>query len=104
MSDAVKRLLEVKNLTVSFRTEELKVTAVRDVNFHIDEGEILGLVGESGSGKSVTGMSMLRLIHCPPGEIESGSARFKDRDLLSLPIKELRKVRGREIGIIFRNR
>ena len=101
MSDAVKRLLEVKNLTVSFRTEELKVTAVRDVNFHIDEGEILGLVGESGSGKSVTGMSMLRLIHCPPGEIESGSARFKDRDLLSLPIKELRKVRGREIGIIF---
>ena len=101
MSDAVKRLLEVKNLTVSFRTEELKVTAVRDVSFHIDEGEILGLVGESGSGKSVTGMSMLRLIHCPPGEIESGSARFKDRDLLSLPIKELRKVRGGEIGIIF---
>jgi peptide/nickel transport system ATP-binding protein len=101
MPDTADKLLSVNDLTVTFRTEDTVVTAVSNVGFHIDEGEILGLVGESGSGKSVTGMSLLRLIPTPPGKIESGSAMFGGRDLLRLTGNELRRVRGREIGIIF---
>ena len=101
MPNATQNLLSVDNLSVTFQTEASTVTAVRNVSFDINEGEILGLVGESGSGKSVTGMSLLRLIPTPPGRIESGSVRLGDRDLLHLPIDELRQVRGKEIGIIF---
>ena len=70
------------------------------VSFHIGEGETLGLVGESGCGKSITAMSILRLI-APPGRIAGGSVRYRGRDLLPLPEPEIRKVRGKEIAIIF---
>ncbi|MBH66973.1 MAG: microcin ABC transporter ATP-binding protein, partial [Rhodospirillaceae bacterium] len=101
MLNTKKPLLSVKNLTVTFETEEKTITAVRNVSFELSEGEILGLVGESGSGKSVTGMSLLRLIPTPPGKIESGSVFFNECNLLNLPIKELRRIRGKDIGIIF---
>jgi len=94
-------LLTVENLTVSFQTDEGRLTAVDGVSFHIQRGEVLGLVGESGCGKSVTAHSLVRLIPSPPGRIESGAVRFGGRDLLAMPIGELRKIRGRAISMIF---
>lgn len=94
-------LLKVEDLAVSFTTDEGLVRAVDGVSFEVMPGEILGIVGESGCGKSVTAMSLLRLIPQPPGRIERGHAWFGGRDLLTLPLPELRKVRGREISMIF---
>lgn len=94
-------LLDIKNLTVSFRTEHGRVLATDNVSLHIDKGETVGLVGESGSGKSVTAMSILRLIPSPPGVIESGEAHFEGQDLLKLSLRDLRNVRGSGIAVIF---
>lgn len=94
-------LLRVKDLVVSFKTDEGNLRAVDHVSFDVMPGEILGIVGESGCGKSVTAMSLLRLIPQPPGRIESGSAWFGGRDLLAMPVSELRNIRGREISMIF---
>ena len=93
-------LLEVKNLKTSFHLEEGIVRAVDDVSFTINEGETLGLVGESGCGKSVTSLSVMRLVS-PPGRIEGGHMLFKGRDLVKLPEKDMRKIRGNEISMIF---
>jgi len=95
------KLLSVRDLSVAFETDGETVVAVDRLSFDLEEGEILGIVGESGSGKSVTGMSLLRLIPQRIGRISNGSAEFKGRDLLSMPIRELIALRGREIGIIF---
>ncbi len=94
-------MLSVEDLGVEFAVEQNAVQAVRGISFEIGRGEIVGLVGESGSGKSVTGMSLLGLIPMPPGRIVSGRARFNGRDLLRLSPDERRRVRGREIGVIF---
>jgi oligopeptide/dipeptide ABC transporter ATP-binding protein len=75
--------------------------AVSGVSFEIRRGEVLGIVGESGSGKSVAALSLVRLIPDPPGRIAAGEVWFGGRDLLKLPIEEVRKVRGREIAMIF---
>ncbi|MBU4199677.1 MAG: ABC transporter ATP-binding protein [Verrucomicrobia bacterium] len=96
-------LLKVENLTVSFQADEGRLQAVDGVSFHINRGEVLGLVGESGCGKSVTAHSLVRLIPSPPGRIEAGSVRFDGRDLLALPIEELRQIRGRAISMIFQD-
>lgn len=96
-------LLEVNNLSVWFHTRNGIVKAVNDLSFSVDSGETLAIVGESGSGKSVCCYSLLGLIPCPPGRIESGSAQFDDQDLLTLPIKELRKIRGQQIATIFQD-
>jgi oligopeptide/dipeptide ABC transporter ATP-binding protein len=93
-------LLEVADLRVEFRTPEGTAHAVNGVSFHIDEGETLGLVGESGCGKTLTALSILRLI-TPPGRISSGRILFRGRDLLTLTEPEIRRVRGREIALIF---
>ena len=71
------------------------------MSFNIDKGETVGIVGESGCGKSVTAMSILRLIPQPPGRIVGGEIRFKGRDLATMPMDQLRKVRGNEISVIF---
>jgi oligopeptide/dipeptide ABC transporter ATP-binding protein len=95
-------LLDVGNLVTVFRTDAGVASAVDGVSFAIGEGATLGLVGESGCGKSVTSLSILRLLPQPPGEIVSGSSvRFRDRELLSLPEREMRKVRGNDIAMIF---
>ena len=77
------------------------VRAVEDVSFEIFPGEILSLVGESGCGKSVTGLSLLRLISIPPGKIVSGELLFDGRDLMELEEKEMERVRGNDISMIF---
>ena len=94
-------LLEVKELTVQFDTEAGPLTAVNNVSFTVNEGEVLGVVGESGCGKSVTAMSILRLIPRPPGRFVNGEILFKGQDLLSVPLNELRHIRGQHISMIF---
>jgi len=94
-------LLEISNLTTSFKTEDGLVQAVRQVDLHIDKGETLALVGESGCGKSVTALSVMRLITTPPGKIESGRILFEGQDLLDLPSKKMQEIRGNDISMIF---
>ncbi|MEN3309832.1 MAG: peptide/nickel transport system ATP-binding protein, partial [Micromonosporaceae bacterium] len=95
-------LLEVSDLRVVFRTRQGSVAAVDGLSFSVAPGEVLGVVGESGSGKSVSMMSLLKLVRGPNVEI-SGSARFGGRDLLALGDNELRRIRGREIAMIFQD-
>jgi peptide/nickel transport system ATP-binding protein len=99
-------LLEIKNLTTEFRTEDEIVKAVNDISFILHRGETIGIVGESGSGKSVTSLSVMRLIPDPPGRITSGEMIFHTKsndvvDLAKLSEKEMRKYRGNEIAMIF---
>lgn len=96
-------LLEVNDLKTWFHTRDGVVKAVDGVSFDVEAGETVGIVGESGSGKSVTCYSLLQLIPRPPGRIEGGSAKFGDLDLLSLREDEIRKVRGKRIGLIFQD-
>ncbi|MDX1809639.1 MAG: ABC transporter ATP-binding protein [Sulfurospirillaceae bacterium] len=93
-------LLEVKNLTTKFYSDQDVNTAVDDVSFEIEEGKTVCIVGESGSGKSITSLSILRLID-KPGRIEGGEIIFKGVDLLKQDIKDMRKIRGKEIAMIF---
>src|SRR5215469_16811416 len=95
-------LLQVRDLKVSFRTEDGLVKAVDGVSFSVAEGETLGIVGESGSGKSVTMMSVMRLIIDPNARFD-GEVIYKGRDLMSLNQAELRQVRGSEIAMIFQD-
>jgi oligopeptide/dipeptide ABC transporter ATP-binding protein len=94
-------LLQIRGLRTHFFTEAGVAKAVDGVDLDIMPGEVLGLVGESGSGKSVTALSILRLVPDPPGRIVGGEIRFGGRDLLALPWEEIRKVRGRDISMIF---
>lgn len=94
-------LLEIKDLSVAFRVEGKYVTAVDSVSLEVRKGEILGLVGESGSGKSVTCRSIMRLIPDPPGRIQKGKVIFKGKDILEMSKKEMYKVRGNKISMIF---
>ncbi len=96
-----KPLLEIRDLTIHFFTDEGVVRAVENVSFEIYPGEILGLVGESGCGKTVTGLSLLRLISIPPGRIVNGDILFNGRSLPNLEEKEMEKVRGNDIAMIF---
>jgi oligopeptide/dipeptide ABC transporter ATP-binding protein len=94
-------LLEVKNLTVQFRLRLGILTAVNDVSFTIGEKETLGIVGETGCGKSATGLSILRLISSPPGTIPGGEILFEGDDLLKKSEREMEKIRGNKISMIF---
>jgi oligopeptide transport system ATP-binding protein len=98
-----KPILEVKDLKTHFFTEAGTVKAVDGVSFQLKKGETLGIVGESGSGKSITAMSIMRLIPSPPGRIVGGEIIFKDRDLTKTPEKEMQKIRGNEIAMIFQD-
>lgn len=97
------QLLQVENLVTKFYTEEGIVHAVNGISFDLSEGESVAIVGESGSGKSVSVKSILRLIPIPPGRIEEGRVYYRDTDLLSLSDADIRKVRGREITMIFQD-
>ena len=96
-------VLTIEDLKVRFWTDDGVVNAVDGVSYFVNPGETLGVVGESGSGKSVTVMSILGLIPQPPGKIESGRAMFKGQDLLLASKEELRRIRGKEIAMIFQD-
>jgi peptide/nickel transport system ATP-binding protein len=94
-------LLEIKDLNVAFDTERGQIRPVRDVSLTIYPGQTVAVVGESGCGKSVTAMSILRLIPQPPGKVLGGQVMLDGRDLLKLPEHEMRRVRGKDIAMIF---
>ena len=98
----MSRLLEVKNLTTNFHIGVGCVQAVRNVSFHLDAGESLGIVGESGSGKSVTMMSIMGLLP-DYADVTADSIRFNEREMTKMSVGEFRKVRGNEIGMIFQD-
>ena len=94
-------LIQIRNLSVAFDTDDGSLTAVDDLSLDLRRGEALGLVGESGCGKSVTALALMRLIPAPPGRIASGTIAFDGVDLLALPPAEMRARRGRRMAMIF---
>jgi oligopeptide/dipeptide ABC transporter ATP-binding protein len=96
-------ILEIRDLTVEFSTEDGIVHAVTGVSYDLNPGEVLGIVGESGSGKSVSMLTVLGLTPMPPGRIAAGEALYKGKDLLEMPKKELRDLRGGELAMIFQD-
>ena len=95
-------MLEVRHLRVEFPSRRGTLRALDDVSFAIAPGEVLGVVGESGAGKSITGLSIIGLLE-PPGRIAAGEVRLEGRRIDNLPQEELRKLRGRKIGVIFQD-
>ena len=102
MSDTDK-LLEVKDLHVSFKTYAGEVKAVRGINFEVGKGECVGIVGESGCGKSVTSQSIMQLLKTPPALYKQGSILFEGEDLLKKTEKEMQSIRGNSISMIFQD-
>ncbi len=98
-----KHVLEVKNLKISYYIPDGEVQALRGVSFHLFRGETLGIVGESGSGKSVTALSIMGLIPSPPGSAVSGSINYDGKELTCKPEKQMQKLRGKEISMIFQD-
>ena len=98
-----ENLLEVQDLKLYFKVKAGRVRAVDGVSFAVRPGEKVGVVGESGCGKSVTALSIMRLIPQPPGEYAGGSVLFEDQDLIDMPEREMRTIRGGKIGMIFQD-
>ena len=98
-----EKILEVRNLTTSFKTERGVMNAVQGVSFHVDKGEVLGLVGESGCGKSVTSQSIMRLYDEKRLALYQGEILFDGVDLLTLPEKKMQAVRGKDIAMVFQD-
>lgn len=103
MYDMKKKVLEVKDLRINFKTYAGVVQAVRGVNFELYEGETLAIVGESGSGKSVTSNALMKLIPQPPGIYAGGEILFGGKNLVQLTDREMAKVRGNDIAMIFQD-
>ncbi|HET7669929.1 MAG TPA: ABC transporter ATP-binding protein, partial [Burkholderiales bacterium] len=94
--------MAVRGLTVQFPTRRGVLTAVDSISFSIAPGEVLGVVGESGAGKSITGLAVIRLLE-PPGRVAAGEVHLEGRRIDNLPHDEMRKIRGRRIGVIFQD-
>ena len=94
-------LLEVKNLSIHFHLKRGTLAAAQNISFSLQESETFGIVGETGCGKTVTSLSILRLIPSPPGEIASGEILFEGEDLLKKSAREMEKIRGRKISMVF---
>ena len=94
-------LLDVQGLTTAFMTGRGEITAIEDVSFSLKEGEILGIVGESGSGKSVTALTIMGLLPTPPARIAAGKVLFQGQELTKLSSRELQRIRGPGIAMIF---
>jgi peptide/nickel transport system ATP-binding protein len=96
-------VLEIKDLEVEFRSDDVVVHAVNGINLVMKEGETLGLVGETGAGKTTIARTILGILSKPQGEVKQGEIVFEGRDLLRLPEKEMRKIRGEKIAMIFQD-
>ncbi len=96
-------LLEIKNLTIKYLTDDGTVHAVTDVNLSLKEGETLGLVGETGAGKTTTALGIIRLVPDPPGKIMGGEILFNGTDLLKVSEREMRQRRGKDVSMIFQD-
>lgn len=95
-----RKLLEVQDLKIAFRSLDTTITAVSGVSFHVNEGETLGIVGESGCGKSITSLAMMRLLPQATSQI-GGSVKFDGQELLTLPEQKMFDIRGRQISMVF---
>lgn len=98
-----KHLLEIKDLHVQYRVEDETVYAVNGIRLKINEGETLGLVGETGAGKTTTALTMIGLLPTPPGEVTEGEVLYRGENLLAMKEKQMRKIRGKEISMIFQD-
>ena len=94
MTTVSEQLLEIGDLRVEYHTDEGVVTAVEDLELHLDKGQTLGLVGETGAGKTTTALSIMRLVPDPPGRIVSGSVLFHGEDLLQKRSDDIKRIRG----------
>src|SRR3954466_962967 len=94
-------LLEVRGLTTTFQTGRGEISAIEDISFDLDEGEILGIVGAPGSGKSVTALTIMSLLPQPPARIAAGSVRFAGEELITASQKRMEKIRGAGISMVF---
>ncbi len=98
-----QRILDIKDLYVSFDTYAGEVQAVRGVNYHVDAGEVLAVVGESGCGKSVTAQTIMKLNPMPPARIKSGDITLDGIDIVNTPEEDMQKIRGKEVSMIFQD-
>ena len=98
-----EKILQVKNLQAHFKTDAGIVKAVDGVSFDLHKGEMLAIVGESGSGKSVTNLAIMNLIPNPPGKIVGGEVWYNGQDILKMNKKEIRRLRGNKISMIFQD-
>lgn len=103
MSEKTNLKVDIKDLSVEFRTDYGIVKALNDMDLELQEGETLGLVGETGAGKTTTALSMLRLIPNPPGVITGGSVTINGKDILTLPEKDMLDIRGKVVAMIFQD-
>lgn len=99
----MKRVLDIKDLHVSFDTYAGEVQAVRGVSYYVDEGEVLAVVGESGCGKSVTAQTIMKLNPMPPARIKSGTLTLNDLDIIATKEDDMQKIRGKEVSMIFQD-
>ena len=99
----MNKVLDVQNLHVSFDTYAGEVKAVRGVTFSLSEGEVLAIVGESGCGKSVTAQTIMKLNPMPPARIKEGSVQLGEHDIVAANEKEMQKIRGKEVSMIFQD-
>ena len=98
-----ENILEVHDLEIRYVTDEETVQAVNDITFSLERGESIGLVGETGAGKTTTALSILKLIQSPPGRIKSGKIFLGDQELTVCSDKEMQKIRGKRLSMIFQD-
>ena len=98
-----EKLLDIKDLTIEFVTDDEVVSAVNGLDIELEEGETIGLVGETGAGKTTSALGIMGLVPNPPGKIKRGSIKFEGVDLLSLSEEDMRKIRGSKISMIFQD-
>src|SRR5690554_93118 len=98
-----EKLLEIRDLMVEYHTDDAVIYAVNNINLVVKEGETIGLVGETGAGKTTIARSILRILPMPPAKIVSGEISFKGKNVFKLSEKEMRKIRGNKIAMIFQD-